>query len=113
MDAEDSARMRDLMANSRTLLAWIRTAVSFAGLGFVVAKFGAFTGLRHTSSAIGILLALIGLAFTGLGYAQYLKTVELEQGPPEAPVPLHWPTLTAAGCCAVTCVVLAVYLAVS
>lgn len=113
MDAEDSARMRDLMANSRTLLAWIRTAVSFAGLGFVVARFGAYTGLQHASSAIGILLALIGLAFTGLGYAQFLQTVELEKGPPGSPVPLHWPTLTAAGCCAVTCAVLAVYLAVS
>lgn len=105
--------MRDLMANSRTLLAWIRTAVSFAGLGFVVAKFGVYTGLQHTAEAIGILLALIGLVFTGLGYAQYVRTVELEQGPPGAPVPLHWPTLTAAGCCAVTCIVLAVYLAVS
>ena len=103
--------MRDLMANSRTLLAWIRTSVSFAGLGFVVAKFG--TGLHHAAAAIGILLAVIGLVFTGLGYAQYLKTVELEQGPPDAPVPLHWPTATAAGCCAVTCIVLAVYLAVS
>lgn len=78
MDAEDSARMRDLMAGSRTLLAWIRTAVSF----------------------------------TGLGCAPYLRTVELEQGPPEAPAPPHWPTVTAAGCCGLSCVLLAVYLAV-
>jgi putative membrane protein len=113
MDAEDSARMRDLMANSRTLLAWIRTAISFAGLGFVVAKFGVYTGLHRTSDAIGIVMALIGLVFTVLGYVQYLKTLELEQGPPDSPVPLHWPTATATACCAVSCLVLAVYLALS
>ncbi len=105
--------MRDLMANSRTLLAWIRTAISFAGLGFVVAKFGVYTGLQHTSAAIGIVMALIGLVFTVLGYLQYLQTLKIEQGPPGSPVPPHWPTLTAAACCAVTCVLLAVYLAVS
>lgn len=104
--------MRDLMANSRTLLAWIRTAISFAGLGFVVARFGVHTGLRHASETIGIVMALIGLAFTGLGYAQYRQTLTVEQGPPGAPVPLRWPTLTAAGCCAAACLILAVYLAV-
>ena len=34
MDAEDSARVRDLLASNRTLLAWVRTALSFAALGF-------------------------------------------------------------------------------
>ncbi|MBR7838601.1 DUF202 domain-containing protein [Actinospica durhamensis] len=113
MDAEDSARMRDLMANSRTLLAWIRTSISFAGLGFVVAKFGVETGLQRTSDAIGIVMALIGLVFIVLGYLQYLKTMELEQGPARSPVPLHWPTATAAACCAVSCLMLAVYLALT
>jgi uncharacterized membrane protein YidH (DUF202 family) len=45
---EDSARMRDLLASNRTLLAWIRTSLSFAGLGFVVARFG------RTQGAIGM-----------------------------------------------------------
>ena len=36
MNADDSARMRDLLASNRTMLAWIRTSLSFAGLGFVV-----------------------------------------------------------------------------
>jgi Domain of unknown function (DUF202) len=40
MNADDSAKLRDLLANNRTLLAYIRTALSFAGLGFAVAKFG-------------------------------------------------------------------------
>jgi putative membrane protein len=37
--------LRDHLANERTLLAWIRTAIATMGLGFVVAKFGI---LLHT-----------------------------------------------------------------
>jgi len=40
MNTDDKARLRDLLANDNSLLAYIRTAVSFAGLGFAVAKFG-------------------------------------------------------------------------
>jgi len=40
MNTDDKARLRDLLANNHALLAYIRTAVSFAGLGFAVAKFG-------------------------------------------------------------------------
>jgi uncharacterized membrane protein YidH (DUF202 family) len=35
------------LANDRTLLAWVRTAIALAGLGFVVARFGLF--LRELS----------------------------------------------------------------
>ncbi len=47
VNAEDSVRMRDLLASNRTMLAWIRIriALSFAGLGFVVAKFGRTAGM--------------------------------------------------------------------
>ena len=37
----DSAA-RDHMANTRTLLAWLRTGIALIGLGFVVARFGLF-----------------------------------------------------------------------
>jgi len=40
MTTDDKARLRDLLANNNASLAYIRTAVSFAGLGFAVAKFG-------------------------------------------------------------------------
>jgi putative membrane protein len=35
-------RTREHLANERTLLAWVRTAVALMGLGFVVARFGLF-----------------------------------------------------------------------
>ena len=46
----ESTRAREHLANERTLLAWIRTAIALMGLGFVVARFGLF--LREIS-AIG------------------------------------------------------------
>ena len=39
--------------SNRTLLAWIRTALSFAGLGFAVDKFGRTPGLVHPLDTSG------------------------------------------------------------
>lgn len=113
MNSDDSARMRDLLASNRTMLAWIRTSLSFAGLGFVVAKFGRTAYMIHFSGALGIFLALVGLLFTVIGYAQHHATRIMEKPPPGAPEPIRWPTFTAAVCCAVTCALIAAYLAVS
>lgn len=113
MNADDSARMRDLLASNRTMLAWIRTALSFAGVGFVVAKFGRSPGMNHLAGGVGIFLALVGLLFTILGYVQHREVLISEAAPPGAPVPLRWPAVTAAACCALSCALLAVYLAVS
>jgi putative membrane protein len=38
----DRETLRLHQANERTLLAWIRTALSLMGLGFVIARFGLF-----------------------------------------------------------------------
>ena len=40
--ALETARAREHLANERTLLAWIRTALALMGMGFVVARFGLF-----------------------------------------------------------------------
>jgi putative membrane protein len=112
VNADDSARMRDLLASNRTMLAWIRTALSFAGLGFVVAKFGRSRGMIHLAGGVGIFLVLVGLLLTILGYVQHREVLISEAAPPGAPVPLRWPAVTAAACCALSCAVLAVYLAV-
>ncbi|HET9014851.1 MAG TPA: DUF202 domain-containing protein [Thermomicrobiaceae bacterium] len=39
-DGGGRANLRDHLANERTFLAWVRTAVTLIALGFVVAKFG-------------------------------------------------------------------------
>lgn len=61
----------DHLANERTFLAWVRTAITVMAFGFVVARFGLF--LREggggtsapaspVSDAIGVLLVLAGTA---------------------------------------------------
>jgi inner membrane protein YidH len=47
----ESTQAREHLANERTLLAWIRTAIALMGLGFVVARFGLF--LREISAISG------------------------------------------------------------
>jgi putative membrane protein len=113
VDAEDSARMRDLLASNRTLLAWIRTALSFAGLGFAVDKFGRTPGLVHLAGYLGIIMTLVGLLFTIIGFAQHRTVLTEEKPPPGAPVPTRWPAVVAAAACALACAFLAAYLAVS
>ena len=41
------AELRDYLAEERTFLAWIRTAVALMGFGFVVARFGIFGDQPH------------------------------------------------------------------
>jgi putative membrane protein len=113
VNADDSARMRDLLASNRTMLAWIRTSISFAGLGFVVAKFGRIEGMIRFAGGVGIFLTLVGLLFAIMGYAQHREVLISEAAPQGAPVPIRWPAVTAAACCALSCALLAAYLAVS
>lgn len=76
------SRGRDHMANTRTLLAWIRTSVALIGLGFVVARFGLFLralggqagnrgGASALSGAIGVGLVLIGALVTLLSLRRF------------------------------------------
>lgn len=58
-------RTRDHLANERTFLAWIRTALGLLGLGFVMARMGLF--LRQLAAA-GVALGHAGGAKTPAGH---------------------------------------------
>ncbi|GAC1398754.1 MAG: DUF202 domain-containing protein [Mycobacterium sp.] len=110
---------RQQLASDRTLLAWLRTSISMAGLGFVVARFGLF--LRHlegatqvhtdyASRAIGV--TLVGLSavvlIVGIAQHQFVGRVlsrhhEVFPGP-------RWPVILAAVAGLVAIISLAVYL---
>jgi putative membrane protein len=74
--------MRDHLANVRTFLAWVRTAITIMAFGFVVAKFGLL--LRelpgqhihpaelHLATIIGSLLVLLGALFLVLATLDFL-----------------------------------------
>ena len=66
---QDVGKPADYLANERTFLAWVRTAVAILALGFVVVKFGllarelsAGTHVRSSrvSAPIGVALVLLG-----------------------------------------------------
>jgi uncharacterized membrane protein YidH (DUF202 family) len=111
MSADQSGELRDVLANHRTLLAYIRTSLSFAGLGFAIAKFGLNPRLGHVAAYLGTLMVLVGLVLTVVGLTQHhalLRSLEPRvsgiHGHSQA---LH---LTAGVASAVVCALLAVYL---
>ena len=77
----------DHLANERTFLAWIRTAIAVMAFGFVVVKFSLFmkqlelifsetttvVPARGYSSLIGIILVALGGVICLLSYLQFKK----------------------------------------
>jgi putative membrane protein len=95
----DSAKAREHLANERTLLAWVRTAIALMGLGFVVARFGLFlreiaatanipAGPESAYSApIGILLVaagIVAMVISTIRFFQARRQIESGTFAPEA-----------------------------
>jgi putative membrane protein len=111
VNADDSARLRDSLANNRTLLAYIRTALAFAGLGFAVAKFGLNPKTMHVSGYLGTFMVLVGLLISIIGFAQHRAVLLKVEPPAGAPAPSRSAHVAAATGCALVCALLAIYLA--
>lgn len=110
--AEDSARARDLLASNRTLLAWVRTSMAFAGLGFAVARFGLEPGKVRLSAYLGIMMIVVAVLMTVIGYLQHRELLAEEMALPGAPAPARWPGVAVTSCCLAACVALIPYLIV-
>ncbi|HYZ16797.1 MAG TPA: DUF202 domain-containing protein [Candidatus Acidoferrum sp.] len=76
------------MANERTYLAYLRTALSFVALGFVVARFSLFTrelaaivrepqGRSAASIQLGIAMIVMGIALAAFGTYRYVDAYRL------------------------------------
>jgi uncharacterized membrane protein YidH (DUF202 family) len=113
VEAADGAELRDRLASHRTLLAYIRTSLSFAGLGFAVAKFGLSPKTTHTGVLLGTFMVLVGLVFAVVGLLQHravLAGLDRRAAVPGSSGSLH---AAAAIGSALVCALLAVYLLVS
>lgn len=78
-------RATDVLANERTFLAYIRTALAFIAFGFVIARFSLFArefaALMHgkvagpgPSTAFGTAMAIFGIFVALLGAWRYAVT---------------------------------------
>ena len=84
------------LANERTLLAWLRTAVALMGFGVMIARLGVFldtlvqTTGAHAHAAgqsrwTGAALLLTGSAVTVIGFVRtraYARVIDPERRPP-------------------------------
>ena len=107
----------DALANERTYLAYLRTALAFIAFGFVIARFALFTREisaithlvvvpnGHASTSFGILMALAG-AVVGLygGYRYVSANAALSKGRAE-PMP---PSAAIAGTLGIVAIALVV-----
>jgi putative membrane protein len=80
-----SPRPTDVLANERTFLAYLRTALSFVAFGFVIARFALFneeiavvlhTGakVQRMSTGFGTGVALFGALIAAYGGYRYVAT---------------------------------------
>jgi putative membrane protein len=109
MSVEDPAGLRNMLANDRTLLAYIRTALSFAGIGFAVAKFGLSPKMTHLGDYLGIFMVLVGLLVIVIGFVQHRAVVRQVGMTSRERVT----RLAAPAGCVLVCALLAIYLAAS
>lgn len=70
MAVMSEARVREHLANERTLLAWVRTSIALLGFGVVIARlrFEVVAGPGQVvATHVGARSTLLGLAFAGAG----------------------------------------------
>lgn len=80
------AKPNDHLANERTMLAWIRTAIAIIGFGFLVVKFSMFLQqlgllagkkivIKNTyTDSIGILIVAVGIVCLLVSFIQFKIT---------------------------------------
>lgn len=74
-ERRDASRVRDHLANERTYLAWMRTAIALMGFGVVIVRLRAFhPPLKYQPGngwRLGLLFSLIGLVTVLLSTQHY------------------------------------------
>lgn len=120
-NASNPNLLRDHLANERTFLAWMRTAITIVALGFVVAKFGILlreVGGPHVhaltaklGAAVGFLLVLAGIVTIAFALVKFLRIrTDIELGQVRVSI---WLDVTLALMVAIVAAILAAYLIIT
>jgi putative membrane protein len=102
----DPPDYRFILANERTLLAWLRTGLAIVAGGVAVATYAPDLGVAWASGAVSIALVLVGLATAVAGYSRWrANETAMRSG---HPLPASWLLPTIAAAIAAVVVVVAV-----
>lgn len=84
MNEGTDIRATDTLANERTFLAYVRTALAFVAFGYVIARFSLFSQEiavvahievpRQATTVFGITMAIMGIAVGLYGSYRYVAT---------------------------------------
>ena len=93
MEPKKTKNVTDHLANERTFLAWIRTAIAVLGFGFVVVKFSLFleyfaavsgknieVPTSEYSSELGLSFVIIGVLVVLFAYIRYKRNEQKIDG---------------------------------
>ncbi len=101
---------RFTLANERTLLAWVRTALALDAAGLGVVRFAPPLAIPGGRELVGGLLILLGAATAWSGYRRFLATDRAIRA--GNPIPAHAaPRVLAAALAAISLVVLVLLVA--
>ena len=111
--------VRQQLAADQTLLAWIRTSIALAALGFVVARFSLFlrevqhvsTAGSHTARALGLSMVVLAVLLLSVGVFQHHHVSKLLVRDGDALSAARWPAIAGAGLALLAIVAVAVYIA--
>ncbi|MCW2740346.1 MAG: yidH [Blastococcus sp.] len=94
--AEQHPDYRFTLANERTVLAWLRTALALVAGGVAVATYAPDLGVRWGSAAVALALVLIGLVTALAGYHRWRANEAAIRAGRPLPVSRLVPTVAAA-----------------
>ena len=69
----EAVRIRDHLANTRTLLAWFRSGLLLAAIGFAVTKLHVVEGVAGHSSQLGVTVVGLGMLVMGSSLGRFLQ----------------------------------------
>lgn len=76
-NADNSSRIRDHLANERTYLAWVRTAIALMGFGVLIVRMRYLvmpgTMVHSHGWELGLLFAVVGIVMVCLANAHYFQ----------------------------------------